>query len=90
MLLWLGARGRDRIRRRLPVPRHQQRMTRAKVLLETTYLSIEQVAQACGYTDTGSFRRVFQKITGGLPALYREQYRLRTSRRRWRQGAVTN
>jgi transcriptional regulator GlxA family with amidase domain len=69
---------------------HQQRMTRAKVLLETTYLSIEQVAQACGYTDTGSFRRVFQKITGGLPALYREQYRLRTSRRRWRQGAVTN
>ena len=62
---------------------HQQRMTRAKVLLETTYLSIEQVAQACGYTDTGSFRRVFQKITGGLPALYREQYRLRTSRRRW-------
>ena len=69
---------------------HQQRVTRAKVLLETTYLSIEQVAQACGYTDTGSFRRVFQKITGGLPALYREQYRLRTSRRRWRQGAVTN
>lgn len=69
---------------------HQQRMTRAKVLLETTYLSIEQVAQACGYTDTGSFRRVFQKITGGLPALYREQYRLRTSRRRWRQGAVSN
>ena len=69
---------------------HQQRMTRAKVLLETTYLSIEQVAQACGYTDTGSFRRVFQKITGGLPAYYREQYRLRTSRRRWRQGALTN
>ena len=69
---------------------HQQRMNRAKVLLETTYLSIEQVAQACGYTDTGSFRRVFQKMTGGLPALYREQYRLRTSRRRWRQGAVTN
>ena len=69
---------------------HQQRMNRAKVLLETTYLSIEQVAQACGYADTGSFRRIFQKITGGLPALYREQYRLRTSRRRWRQGAVTN
>ena len=68
---------------------HQQRVTRAKVLLETTYLSIEQVAQACGYTDTGSFRRVFQKITGGLPALYREQYRLRTSRRRWRQGALS-
>jgi transcriptional regulator GlxA family with amidase domain len=68
---------------------HQQRVTRAKVLLETTYLSIEQIAQACGYADTGSFRRIFQKITGGLPALYREQYRLRTSRRRWRQGALS-
>jgi transcriptional regulator GlxA family with amidase domain len=69
---------------------HQQRMTRAKLMLETTYLSIEQVGLACGYNDTGSFRRIFKRITGNLPALYRQQYRLRTSRRRWRQGAVTN
>jgi transcriptional regulator GlxA family with amidase domain len=69
---------------------HQQRITRAKVLLETTYLTVDQVAQTCGYFDTGSFRRIFQKITGDLPAYYREQYRLRTSMRRWRQGSITN
>ncbi|MBV5345191.1 MAG: helix-turn-helix domain-containing protein [Rhodoferax sp.] len=50
---------------------HRQRIIRAKVLLETTYLPIEQIAQACGYTDTGSFRRVFKKIAGALPAHYR-------------------
>jgi transcriptional regulator GlxA family with amidase domain len=65
---------------------HQQRISRAKVLLETTYLPIDQVALACGYSDTGSFRRIFKKTTGELPTLYRQQYRLRASRRQWRPG----
>jgi transcriptional regulator GlxA family with amidase domain len=60
------------------------RMARARVLLETTYLPVEQVAHSCGYQDAGTFRRLFVKATGELPAAYREHYRLRTSRRRWR------
>ncbi len=60
------------------------RVARAKVLLETTYLPVEQVAQSCGYADVGTFRRVFARHTGSLPAQWRAQHRLRTSRRRWR------
>ena len=62
---------------------HGLRVARARVLLETTYVSVEQVAQMCGYQDAGSFRRVFQRLTKELPAGYRERYRLRTSRKRW-------
>ena len=59
------------------------RLARAKVLLETTYQPIEQVAHACGYADVGTFRRLFRAETGVLPAAWREQHRLRTSRTRW-------
>ena len=61
-------------------------MARARVLLETTYVSVEQVAQMCGYQDAGTFRRIFQRQTKELPAAYRERYRLRTSRKRWAGG----
>lgn len=66
---------------------HILRMARARVLLETTYASVEQVAQMCGYQDAESFRRVFQRLTRELPAGYRERYRLRTSRKRWTDSA---
>ena len=59
------------------------RIERARVMLETTYVPVEQIAQACGYTDVGTFRRVFLKMTGDLPGVYRESHRLRTTRRRW-------
>ncbi len=62
---------------------HRLRVARARVLLETTYVSVEQVAQMCGYHDVGTFRRIFQRQTQTLPAAYRERYRLRTSRKRW-------
>jgi len=67
---------------------HALRVARACVLLETTYSSVEQIALMCGYQDTGTFRRLFVKGTGELPAAYRDLYRLRTSRKRWR-GART-
>lgn len=63
---------------------HGLRVARARVLLETTYSSVEQIALMCGYLDPGSFRRIFRKSVGELPATYREHYRLRTSRKRWR------
>lgn len=59
------------------------RLARARVLLETTYLTVEQVAHACGYGEVGTFRRLFRAESGVLPASWREQHRLRTSRRRW-------
>jgi transcriptional regulator GlxA family with amidase domain len=59
------------------------RMARARVLLETTYLPVEQVALACGYGQISTFRRIFSKATGQNPATYRERYKLRTSRKRW-------
>ncbi|MBE2263961.1 MAG: helix-turn-helix domain-containing protein [Burkholderiaceae bacterium] len=62
---------------------HALRVARARVLLETTYLPVEQVAQACGYQDVGTFRRIFLRATGKRPADYRDQHRLRTSRKRW-------
>jgi transcriptional regulator GlxA family with amidase domain len=63
---------------------HGLRVARARVLLETTYISVEQIAHMCGYQDLGTFRRIFVGGTGDLPAAYREYYRLRTSRKRWR------
>ena len=62
---------------------HALRVVHARVLLETTYLPVEQVAHACGYQDVGTFRRIFTRATGQRPADYREQHRLRTSRKRW-------
>jgi len=62
---------------------HSLRVVRARVLLETTYVSVDQVARMCGYQDAGTFRRIFSRLTHELPATYRERYRLRTSRQRW-------
>lgn len=62
---------------------HGLRVARAQVLLETSYASIEQIARMCGYTDLGTFRRTFVRATGKRPSDYRDQYRLRTSRKRW-------
>ena len=62
---------------------HGLRVARARILLETTYLPVEQVARACGYQDVGTFRRIFTVAVGARPAAYREQHRLRTSHRRW-------
>lgn len=67
---------------------HGLRVARARILLETTYSSGEQVAHMCGYQDLGTFRRIFVAATGELPATYREHNRLRTSRKRWRGTAT--
>jgi len=62
---------------------HEVRATRARMLLETTYLSVDSVAELCGYRDTAMFRRVFTRESGLSPSAYRERFRLRTSRREW-------
>ena len=62
---------------------HELRVTRARMLLETTYLPIEGVAERCGWRDVAMLREVFRRATGLTPAAYRERNRLRTERRRW-------
>jgi len=62
---------------------HGLRIAQAQALLQTTYLTVEDVAQQCGYSDTGSFRKVFTRLAGVTPGAWRERFRLRTTRRRW-------
>ena len=67
---------------------HRLRMAQAQALLQTTYLTVDDVAQQCGYNDTGSFRKVFNRVAGVTPGAYRQRFKLRTSRKQWlgRQG----
>lgn len=62
---------------------HGLRSTRARMLLETSYLSIEEIALQCGYRDVAMFRRIFARETGLKPSDYRDRYRLRSPRRDW-------
>ena len=62
---------------------HEQRITRARMLLETTYLPVEAVAERCGWRDAAMLREVFRRATGMTPAAYRERFRMRGSRRQW-------
>lgn len=48
------------------------RITRAEELLSVTDLSIEGVAQSCGYSDPLVFSKLFKKKTGKTPSLYRK------------------
>ena len=62
---------------------HSLRIAQAQALLQTTYLTVEDVAQQCGYNDTGSFRKVFARLCGVTPGVYRQRFKLRPARRQW-------
>jgi transcriptional regulator GlxA family with amidase domain len=47
------------------------RIGEGRHLLETTSLSIGEIAQAVGYTDPAHFARAFQRVTGTSPTEYR-------------------
>lgn len=49
-----------------------QRIDRAKTLLFETQLSIDTIAEACGYGSTGSFRRAFSNATKASPSIFRK------------------
>lgn len=51
--------------------REDQRVNKAKFLLQTTPLSISQIAQYLGYTDQFYFSRVFKNKTGLSPKKFR-------------------
>ena len=53
------------------------RVRRAQSLLETSALSIEQVANATGFGSSAAFRACFGKQVGASPQDYRRSFRPR-------------
>lgn len=51
------------------------RITKARHLLESSPLPIEEVAQQCGYDHANSFTRIFKRTYGMTPREYRKQVR---------------
>ena len=63
----------------IPLNRYinERRMDQAKHLMESTPLSIKQIAHAVGYSDAGYFARVFFQTTGTTPTRYRTQLKMK-------------
>ena len=53
----------------------QLRMDRAKYLLETSFLSVKEIAHQVGLNDESHFVRDFKKMHGDAPTRYRLRYR---------------
>ena len=51
------------------------RMERAKVLLESSFLSVKEIAFQVGLNDESHFVRDFKSTYGYSPALYRSRFR---------------
>lgn len=51
------------------------RISRAKQMLSTNTLSVEDISEYCGYNCTRTFEKAFKKITGFSPAEYRRKKR---------------
>jgi len=51
------------------------RMERAKVLLESSFLSVKEIAFQVGLNDESHFVRDFKSAYGYSPALYRSRFR---------------
>ncbi|MDQ0222126.1 helix-turn-helix domain-containing protein [Streptococcus moroccensis] len=51
---------------------HQLRLKKAKELLEDHSLTINDVAEKCGYQSTDYFSKIFKKNTGQTPSDYRK------------------
>jgi AraC-like DNA-binding protein len=52
---------------------HTKRILMAKRLLKDSNLSIEVLAEQCGFRSMPHFHRIFKKITGQTPAVYRRR-----------------
>ena len=60
------------------------RIERAKLLLETTLHGLDAIAEACGYVDTASMRRLFKRATGMAMSDWRARHTLRAPRALWK------
>ena len=52
-------------------PVQSVRLRRARVLLESSRMTVEQVAEAVGYQDSTALRRLMRKAAGADPSRYR-------------------
>jgi transcriptional regulator GlxA family with amidase domain len=50
------------------------RIEEAKQLLETSSMSLDDVAAEVGYTEPSAFRHLFRKLVGVTPSAYRRRY----------------
>ncbi len=57
----------------------QMRIAKAREALELTNHSIDRIAWSVGYNDPAAFRKVFQKLTGISPNLYRRRFNIHAS-----------
>jgi transcriptional regulator GlxA family with amidase domain len=64
------------------------RVARARMWLEGTWRSVDEIAHDSGYRDTSAFCRMFARATGTSPQRYRERLTLRGPRARWKLGEV--
>ncbi|MBH5335311.1 helix-turn-helix domain-containing protein [Streptomyces pactum] len=64
----------------------QQRVERARHLLETTDLSVDQVARSAGFGSAGSMRQHLQAALGVSPTAYRRTFRATTGSAAGRTG----
>ena len=53
----------------------EQRREKALLLLRSPSLSLDEIAEQLGYSDTSNFRRAFRRWTGVSPAAYRKTAR---------------
>lgn len=53
---------------------HRQRLRQARQLLMDSEINITQLAEQCGFTDVGYFRRLFRRYEGMSPVAYRDLY----------------
>lgn len=61
-----------------PIQYSQQlRVERAKALLESTKLSLEDITEQCGYADVSSFSKVFKQWARVTPREYRGRFGVR-------------
>ncbi len=52
------------------------RIEEAKQVLETSTISVEEIAREIGYDDVASFRRLFRRLAGMSPGEYRRKFQL--------------
>lgn len=53
----------------------RERLYRSQALLESTSLSLAQIAEACGIASLETYRAAFRRVFGVTPARYRERFR---------------
>lgn len=54
----------------------RRRVERAKELLETTTTPLSQIALDCGFSDQSHFSRIFRRVAGEAPRLWRHKHRI--------------